>query len=193
MDQDSVQSALDTLVPYVTTYGLRVLGAILILVLGRIVAGLVGKGVKRAALKAHMDPSVAGFLAAMARFGVLAFAVTVTIVCVLPVFLVGGLAVSARCEPRFTRDIDIAVALADDAQAEKLVRALRALDPVQHVILGGRDLAVPPARTESMLAGLSNTMVSRLPEFGHLVHEEAPRATAKLVLRRPGEEEHDDV
>jgi small conductance mechanosensitive channel len=75
MDQDSVQSALDTLVPYVTTYGLRVLGAILILVLGRIVAGLVGKGVKRAALKAHMDPSVAGFLAALAKFGVLAFAV----------------------------------------------------------------------------------------------------------------------
>jgi magnesium chelatase accessory protein len=68
-------------------------------------------------------------------------------------------------------------------QLDHLVRALRALDPVQHVILGGRDRAVPPARTMATLAGLSNTMVSHLPEFGHLVHEEAPRATASLVLR----------
>ena len=39
--------------------------------------------------------------------------------------LVGGLAVSARTEPRFTRDADIAVAVASDAEAEALVRALR--------------------------------------------------------------------
>ncbi len=38
--------------------------------------------------------------------------------------LVGGLAVSARVEPRFTRDLDLAVAVADDAEAEALVRAL---------------------------------------------------------------------
>ena len=38
--------------------------------------------------------------------------------------LVGGLAVSARCEPRFTRDVDLAVAVADDAEAEALVRQL---------------------------------------------------------------------
>jgi len=36
--------------------------------------------------------------------------------------LVGGLAVSVRTEPRFTRDIDIAVSVADDAEAEALVR-----------------------------------------------------------------------
>jgi predicted nucleotidyltransferase len=35
--------------------------------------------------------------------------------------LVGGLAVSIRVEPRFTRDIDLAVAVADDAAAEVLV------------------------------------------------------------------------
>lgn len=39
--------------------------------------------------------------------------------------LVGGLAVSARTEPRFTRDADIAVAVASDAEAEALVRTLR--------------------------------------------------------------------
>jgi hypothetical protein len=38
--------------------------------------------------------------------------------------LVGGLAVSARVEPRFTRDIDLALAVADDADAEALVHAL---------------------------------------------------------------------
>lgn len=40
--------------------------------------------------------------------------------------LVGGLAVSVRCEPRFTRDIDLAIAASDDARAETLVRALGA-------------------------------------------------------------------
>jgi predicted nucleotidyltransferase len=39
--------------------------------------------------------------------------------------LVGGLAVSARCEPRFTRDVDLAVAVAGDPEAESLVRELR--------------------------------------------------------------------
>ena len=39
--------------------------------------------------------------------------------------LIGGLAVSVRSEPRFTRDADIAVALDDDAEAEALVRELQ--------------------------------------------------------------------
>jgi hypothetical protein len=41
-----------------------------------------------------------------------------------PWALVGGLAVSARAEPRFTRDVDLAVAAADDREAEDLVRQL---------------------------------------------------------------------
>jgi hypothetical protein len=40
--------------------------------------------------------------------------------------LVGGLAVSARTEPRFTRDADLAVALGSDAEAEALIHGLRA-------------------------------------------------------------------
>ena len=39
--------------------------------------------------------------------------------------LVGGLAVSVRTEPRFTRDADLAVAMEDDQAAESLVRHLR--------------------------------------------------------------------
>lgn len=42
--------------------------------------------------------------------------------------LVGGLAVSARSEPRFTRDADLAIAVTSDAEAETLVRTLRASD-----------------------------------------------------------------
>lgn len=39
--------------------------------------------------------------------------------------LVGGLAVSVRTEPRFTRDVDVAVAVASDREAEQLVAALQ--------------------------------------------------------------------
>ena len=38
--------------------------------------------------------------------------------------LIGGFAVSARTEPRFTRDVDLALAVDDDAAAEALVRSL---------------------------------------------------------------------
>jgi predicted nucleotidyltransferase len=39
--------------------------------------------------------------------------------------LVGGLAVSAWVEPRFTRDADLAISVEDDAAAERLVASLR--------------------------------------------------------------------
>jgi predicted nucleotidyltransferase len=38
--------------------------------------------------------------------------------------IVGGLAVSARCDPRFTRDVDIAVAVDTDEHAVALIHAL---------------------------------------------------------------------
>lgn len=40
--------------------------------------------------------------------------------------LVGGLAVSARVEPRFTQDVDLAVGVPSDVEAEALVRMLTA-------------------------------------------------------------------
>lgn len=39
--------------------------------------------------------------------------------------LVGGLAVSVRTEPRFTRDVDLAVLVRSDTEAERLVSNLR--------------------------------------------------------------------
>jgi predicted nucleotidyltransferase len=41
--------------------------------------------------------------------------------------IVGGLAVSARCEPRLTRDVDIAMAASDDRDAEEIVFRLQGL------------------------------------------------------------------
>lgn len=41
--------------------------------------------------------------------------------------IVGGLAVSARTEPRFTRDAEICVAVDDDREAEELVDSLRSV------------------------------------------------------------------
>jgi predicted nucleotidyltransferase len=39
--------------------------------------------------------------------------------------LVGGLAVSARTEPRFTRDVDLVIAVAGDRDAESAIHALQ--------------------------------------------------------------------
>jgi predicted nucleotidyltransferase len=44
-----------------------------------------------------------------------------------PFALVGGLAVSARTEPRFTRDADLAVAVQTDAETERLIRVLQSV------------------------------------------------------------------
>jgi hypothetical protein len=43
-----------------------------------------------------------------------------------PFALVGGLGVSVRSEPRFTKDIDLAVAVAHDREAERIVSAFLA-------------------------------------------------------------------
>src|SRR5688572_14083173 len=58
-----------------------------------------------------------------------------------PWALVGGMAISARTEPRFTRDVDVAVVVASDADAERLVVSLKErgfaiLALVEHEALG---------------------------------------------------------
>jgi predicted nucleotidyltransferase len=49
--------------------------------------------------------------------------------------VIGGVAVSARCEPRFTRDLDLAIAAADDADAEGVIFALQAAGYRIHTVL----------------------------------------------------------
>lgn len=53
----------------------------------------------------------------------------------VPFALVGGLAVSALTEPRFTRDADFAVAVSDDAGAERLINQLQSRGYLTHTVL----------------------------------------------------------
>ena len=73
-----------------------------------------------------------------------------------PWALVGGMAVSVRTEPRFTRDVDVAIAASGDAAAEELVFALGRLGytivaSVEHVTTGRLATArlLPPDEPES--------------------------------------------
>jgi hypothetical protein len=70
--------------------------------------------------------------------------------------LVGGLAVSVRTEPRFTRDVDLAVSVADDRRAEQVASALvppyEILQTLEHDTLG-RLAAVRLGRGAQATAG----------------------------------------
>lgn len=78
----------------------------------------------------------------MNRFEATARRVTVDLQALdLRAALVGGFAVSVRAEPRFTRDLDLAVAVQDDRAAEATVRALiergyRVVATVEHEATG---------------------------------------------------------
>lgn len=65
---------MEQLTAFATTYGLRVIGAILILVLGRIVAGVVRSGVKRVMERAKVDVSLINFVASLVYALVIVFA-----------------------------------------------------------------------------------------------------------------------
>lgn len=69
--------------------------------------------------------------------------------------VLGGLAVSAWTEPRFTRDVDVAVAVQTDADAERIVRLLcaegyRLLATVEQTATGRLATArlLPPGESE---------------------------------------------
>lgn len=49
--------------------------------------------------------------------------------------LVGGLALAAHVEARTTRDLDVAVSVADDREAEQLVRELRSRGYLEHTLI----------------------------------------------------------
>lgn len=82
--------------------------------------------------------------------------------------LVGGHAVSARTEPRFTRDLDLAVAVADDRHAEQLVGSLR-------------------ARGYRIVALIEQEAVGRLATV-RLEHGSAPGVTIDLLFATAGVE-----
>jgi len=72
---DNVNEGLGTIWSYLQLYGLKVVGAILILIIGRIVAGAVRRSIGKLGQARSWDPSLIGFFASLAYFFVMAFTV----------------------------------------------------------------------------------------------------------------------
>ena len=70
-----MESLVKQLVTFGTTYGLQVIGAILILILGRIVAGIGRRIVERILAKAKQEPSITSFVGNLTYVLILTFAV----------------------------------------------------------------------------------------------------------------------
>lgn len=77
--------------------------------------------------------------------------------------LVGGFAVSARSEPRFTRDIDVCVLVADDDGAERVVAALAARGYRLHTLVEQDAVGrLATARTSTLRGGAAGVVVDLL-------------------------------
>lgn len=75
MDANSIQTTLEELIPWLTKYGIQVLGAIAILVIGRIIAGVLSNAAAKAMRKGNADPTLVGFVSGGVKLAILAFAV----------------------------------------------------------------------------------------------------------------------
>jgi len=74
VDTQAVQGAYQVAEDLIVNYGLKVLGAIAILIVGRIAAGLVSKGVRTAMQKGKLDDALTIFVSKLAYFAVWIFA-----------------------------------------------------------------------------------------------------------------------
>ncbi|NNE08961.1 MAG: mechanosensitive ion channel [Gemmatimonadetes bacterium] len=70
---------MESLIPVIAEYGLKVIGAIAILVAGRVLSGLLANGADRAMTKNEVDPTLRSFLTKLVRFAVITFAVIAAI------------------------------------------------------------------------------------------------------------------
>lgn len=108
--------------------------------------------------------------------------------------LAGDLAVSARTDPRFTKDLDFAVAVSNDAEAEDVVKRLRArgYEPVQvleqdyakrlsgvRLVRAGSDVAVDLLFASS---GIENEVVVAADRLEVLPRLTVPVATTAHLI-----------
>lgn len=75
MENVDVAAITQQIVTAVSTYGLRVLAAILIFIIGRIIAGVVAGGVRKAMTKGNVDETLIGFVAGLVRAAIMAFTI----------------------------------------------------------------------------------------------------------------------
>jgi len=80
--EKTAQQAVDTSVALVSNWGLQVLGAIAVLILGRWIAGLVRRGVRRSLDRAKVEPSLIPFFEGLSYYSIL----TVVLIAVLNLF-----------------------------------------------------------------------------------------------------------
>jgi len=75
MEMERIDEIVQTVVNLLSTWGLRVIGAIALLLIGRLVAGAVRRGMRRMFEKAKIDQTLVPFLSSLAYYAVLAFVV----------------------------------------------------------------------------------------------------------------------
>ncbi len=80
--EEMVQDSLDQAVGLVSTWGIQVLGAIAVLIVGRWIAGMIRKAVARGMERAKADASLVPFISSMAYY----LAITVVVIAVLNLF-----------------------------------------------------------------------------------------------------------
>ncbi len=74
-----MEQALETLKEYAALYGLKIVGAILILIIGRIVAGMLGRVIRKLLERGNVDPTLTKFLATLTKILVLTFVIIAAI------------------------------------------------------------------------------------------------------------------
>lgn len=75
MDPSTLENMTETAIALGTTYGLSVLGAIAILIVGRIASGILSRGVTRAMTKANVNEALVRFTGSLVGWAVMVFAV----------------------------------------------------------------------------------------------------------------------
>jgi len=79
---ENAQSIIDGAVVFLSSYGLKVVGAVVVLIVGRMVAGLIRRGVRKGLERAEIDPTLVPFLSKGAYY----LALTVVLIAVLNLF-----------------------------------------------------------------------------------------------------------
>lgn len=72
--QSNFQQIISQIQSILTVYGLKIIAALAILILGRIAAGIIQKIARSAGNRAKMDPTISSFIANIAFIGIMAFA-----------------------------------------------------------------------------------------------------------------------
>jgi small conductance mechanosensitive channel len=75
MEAGTIQQSIDALIPLVTRYGMQILGAVIILIVGKFASGIAARLVRKALTRARADEALVGFLGSLTSMAVLTFAV----------------------------------------------------------------------------------------------------------------------